>query len=175
MSTQHKGRLAIGKVVKAFGIKGEVVVRPLTDSPQRFRGLRNAYLGRTESAAEKVGITGVQVGARGVRVMFKGITDRTAAEQIVGSLLFVEDKDRTPLPEGRYYIHDMIGIAVMDQAGNQVGTLKDVLKMPASDVYVVDVDGRDVLIPAVKEFIKKIDVEGKAMVVHLIEGMVNED
>lgn len=172
MNKKESSRLAIGKVVKAFGIKGEVVVYPLTDSTLRFRRLRKVYLGKTETNAREVAITGVRVGSRGVRMDFKGIADRTAAEQLVGEFLFVDERNRVALPEGRYFIHELTGMAVIDQTGTRIGTLTDVLKMPANDIYVVDANGREVMIPAVREFVKKIDVDAMVMVVHTIEGLV---
>jgi len=172
LSKKESSRLAIGKVVKAFGIKGEVVVFPMTDSTRRFQRLRKVYLGKTATSAREIAITGVRIGSRGVRMDFEGIADRTSAEQLVGEFLFVDEQNRVVLPEGRYFIHELTGMAVIDQTGTRIGTLTDVLKMPASDVYVVDVNGREVMIPAVREFVKKIDVEAMVMVVHTIEGMV---
>lgn len=172
MSKKESSRLAIGKVVKAFGIRGEVVVFPLTDSTRRFQRLRKVYIGKDASNARENDITGVRAGSRGVRMSFKGVADRTAAEQLVGGFLFVDERNRVVLPEGRYFVHELTGMAVIDQTGNRIGTLTEVLKMPANDIYVVDAHGREVMIPAVREFVKKIDVEAMVMVVHTIEGLV---
>jgi 16S rRNA processing protein RimM len=112
------------------------------------------------------------VGPRGVKMKFAGIDDRTAAEQLVGSFLYVKETERARLPKGRYYTHDIVGLAVIDEQGVDHGTVRDVLKMPAHDVYVVGGKGNEILLPAVKEFILKIDLRTRTMKVRLIEGMV---
>ena len=93
------------------------------------------------------------------------------AEKMVGSLLFVDEKDAIRLPKGTFFIHDVVGLKVVDEEENFVGIVKDVLKYPANDVYVIENEGKELLLPAVKEFVKKIDPAAKTMTVHLIEGM----
>ncbi len=163
---------AVGKVVKAFGIKGDVVIAPMTDSPHRFAALKHAYLGPSESTAQEVSITRAHIESRGVRLKVKGVNDRDAAEHIVGYLLYVDRRHRIKIPRGTYFIHDIIGLNVADEQGRVLGTVREVLRMPAHDVYVVGQDTREVLIPAVKEFILGVDLAERRMTVHLIEGMV---
>ncbi|MDL1892355.1 16S rRNA processing protein RimM, partial [Sphingobacteriales bacterium CHB3] len=78
------------------------------------------------------------------------------------------------LPKGSYFIHNIIGLRVIGENDEAIGVVKDVLKYPANDVYVVERYGNEVLLPAVKEFIKKIDMESGTMTVRLIEGMLDE-
>lgn len=166
--------LAIGKIVKAFGIGGEVVVFPMTDDTLRFKKLKNVFVGQTELKATDRAITAVAVEQRGVRLRLEGIEDRTAAEQLVGLLLFVDEKDAVRLQKGTFFIHQVVGLNVVDETGQPIGSVKDVLKYPAHDVYVVESNGRELMLPAVKEFIKKIDIEANVMRVKLIEGMLDE-
>ena len=173
MSDAGRALYAVGKVVKVFGIRGEVVVQPMTDSLERFKKLRTVFVGRDDDNAVASEVEHVRVESRGVRLKFAGTNDRTAAGRFVGSLIFVGEADRVRLARKQYFIHDVIGLTVVDQAGSTIGTVKDVLRMPAQDVYVVATGGRDVMIPAVKEFIISIDLGTRSMKVHLIEGMLD--
>lgn len=166
--------LAVGKIVKPFGIRGELVVLPMTSSPARFRKLKQVLVGPTDARVAEYGILSARVEPRGVRITLRGITDRTTAEKLVGSLLFVDEKDAVRLPKGTYFIHNIIGLRVIGENGEAIGVVKDVLKYPANDVYVVKRNGNEVLLPAVKEFIKKIDMESRTMKVRLIEGMLDD-
>ncbi len=167
--------LAIGSVVKAFGIEGYVIVQQLTDFPSRFRKRTRVLLGRSGKEVQELVIVGAAVGPRGVKLKFAGIDDRDAAEGLVGSLLYVKDTERATLPKGRYYTHDIVGLAVVDEQGVVHGTVREVLKMPAHDVYVISGKGSEILLPAVKEFVLKIDLVAHTMKVRLIEGMVERE
>jgi len=166
---------AIGRVVKAFGIKGEVVVQPMTDSVSRFKKLKRVFVGLDEAGAREVAVEFVRMGTRGVRIKLHSIESRSAAEECVGSLLFVDEADRVHLPRGKYFVHDIIGMRVISEVGEEIGVVKDVLKLPANDVYVVEMNGREGMIPAVKEFVRDINVTTRTMRVRLIEGMIQED
>ena len=162
---------AVGKIVKAHGIKGDVVVQPMTGSVKRFLKLKHAFLGKTATSAREVTVERVHVQERGVRLKLAGIDDRTSAEELRGEVLFVDKQERLRLPHGTYFVHDVIGLQVVDEEGKPLGIVKDVLPLPAHDVYVIDVEGRDIMVPAVKEFIRKIDMNRRTMEVRLIEGM----
>jgi 16S rRNA processing protein RimM len=162
-------------VVKAFGIEGHVIVQRLTDFPSRFRKGNRVLLGRSEQEARDVVIELAAAGPRGVNVKFAGIDDRTGAEQLVGSLVYVREAERARLPKGRYYTHDIVGLSVIDENGVNRGTVREVLKMPAHDIYVVGGQGNEILLPAVREFVLKIDLAARTMKVRLIEGMVERE
>lgn len=163
--------LAVGIVVKAFGIRGEVVVQPLTDFPDRFRKLRTVLLGHSAGETRKMRIAGAVVEPRGVRLHLAEIDDRSGAEGIVGEYLFVEPSQRVPLPKGRYYVHQVIGLSVVTETGEEAGRVTDVLKLASHDVYVVEHHGREYMIPGVKEFILAIEPDEGRMRVRLIDGM----
>ena len=166
--------MAIGKVVKVFGLRGEVIVSPMTDNVARYKKLKQVFLGANETGAVEVDVASIHIQPRGVRLKLAHVSDRNAAEAIIGDLLFVKEKDAIRLPKGSFFVHDIIGLTVVDESGNSIGTVNDVLKYPANDIYVIDCNGREVMVPAVKEFIKKIDPETKTMRVKLIDGMLNE-
>jgi 16S rRNA processing protein RimM len=162
---------AVGEFVKAFGIRGEIVVRPMTDSVQRLGKLQKVFVGPSAETARETAVEYTRVERRGVRVKLLHVDDRVAAERIVGALLFVDERNRMPPPKGRYFIHDVVGLTVIDQRHRTLGTVTEVLRMPAHDVYVIRSGNREVMVPAMKQFIKRIDVKTKTMRVHLIEGM----
>jgi 16S rRNA processing protein RimM len=175
----HRELIAVGKIVKAFGIKGDVIVQPMTDDPERFRLLRNVRISRGPGETNReshgaVRIERVAIGQRGVRLKLEGVDDRSRAEDLVGRNVLVDEEQRVRLPKGRYFIHDIIGLAVVDEQGRHIGVVKDIMRLPANDVYVVDRHGRELLLPAVKEFIKQVDLDSRSVCVSLIEGMLEE-
>jgi len=172
VNTIDRQLLAVGSIVKAFGLKGDVVVQPMTDSPSRFRELKTLWLGNDNRSVAEIRIQKAVVEPRGVRLKLEGVDDRTSAEKMRGKILFVDEEHRVRLPRGRYFVHDVIGLLVRDEAGNELGSVADVLRYPAHDVYVVRGNGREFMIPAVKEFVAAIDVAARTMTVRPIEGMV---
>jgi len=160
--------------MKPFGIQGEIVVQTMTDSPERFKKLKRVYLGTDEATAIEMDVEYVQVGERGVRLKLMATPDRTSAERIVGELLFVAEEQAIRLKKGTHFVHDLLGLQVVDENGDEVGILKDILKLPGHDVYVIDNHGREMMVPAVKEFLKEINIPARRIKVRLIEGMQDE-
>ena len=175
MKRPRHGLIAVAKIAKAFGIKGELVAQAMTDDAGRLVQLRRAFYGRTEDTAEEVRIEQVSLGQRGVRVKLAGVEDRTRAEHMVGGFLFVDDAEALQPPPGRFYIHDVVGLRVIDQEERCIGAVTEVLKLPAHDVYVVGTGTQEIMIPAVREFVKSIDLKEGTIRVRLIEGMLEED
>lgn len=169
--TDHPPLVAVGRITKVFGIRGEVVVQPLTSSPDRFERLSTVLTGPTDREVRTRTIASLQIGERGVRMSFTGVTDRTAAEALRGHYLFVTPEERITPGPGEYFVEDVIGLRVVDERNAPVGRVKDVLHMPAHDVYVIDGGDGDLLVPAVKEFVLGIDVAKGELRVRLIEGM----
>lgn len=169
--TDHQPLVAVGRIVKVFGLRGEVVVKPLTSSPERFARLATVLVGPAETDARPRTIASVQIGGKGVRLGFDDVTDRTAAEALRGHFLFVTAEERITPPPGRYFVEDVVGLRVVDERDGDVGRVKDVLRMPAHDVYVIGTAAEDILLPAVKEFVREIDVERGEMRVRLLDGM----
>ncbi len=179
MSPAVRELLAVGRIVKAFGIRGDVIVRPMTDNPDRFRTLKHVFLGRHEDVvrqadtpAEQTTIEYVHIDARGVRLRLSSIPDRTAAERSVGLLLLIAQTDRVHLEEGRYFVHELVGLTVVNEGGETLGILAEVMRMPAHDVYVVRTEEHEFMIPAVSEFVRAVDMGARTMTVRLIDGML---
>jgi 16S rRNA processing protein RimM len=172
VSNRQRQFIAVGSIAKAHGVRGEVVIQLLTDSSARFRGLKRVWLGTSERSAVEVAIDHAAIETRGVRLKLSTLNSREEAEKVRGQLLFVEEQNAVRLPKDRYFVHDIIGMEVRDGEGHRLGTVDDVLRYPASDIYVVRGEGREIMIPAVKEFVKKIDAAGRTITVRLIDGMM---
>jgi 16S rRNA processing protein RimM len=172
--TEDSEYLAIGRIVKPFGVRGEVVVEPLTDDPDRFAALRTVLVGEHATAGRRMKVERVRPTGRGVRLALEGVGDRSAAEGLRGQFLFVPPDERIRLPEGRHFVHTLIGLAVVSEQGEPLGSLVEVLKLPAHDVYVVRGERGEMMIPAVEEFVRRIDPAAGVITVRLIEGMSPE-
>jgi 16S rRNA processing protein RimM len=159
-------RYLTGTILKPKGLKGEVKVFPVTDYPERFLSRKAYYIGKTDSEAVPCNVVRASLAKGFAWLFFEGVESREAAEAICGMNLYIEEKELQPMPEGRAYLHELIGLAVIDGRGNQAGVVTDVLQMPSSEVYEVSMSsGRVVLLPAIDEFIEEIDTERRLMVV----------
>ncbi|MCG0274638.1 MAG: ribosome maturation factor RimM [Thermosediminibacteraceae bacterium] len=166
--------ITVGKVLCPWGVKGQVKVEPLTDDINRFRKLKSVLV-EENGALKSFGIESVIfLKKRFVVLKFQGIDSVESAESFRGKYLMIHRKDAVKLPEGHYFICDIIGMDVYNEEdGTFLGKIRDVLKTGANDVYVVALqDGKELLLPAIKEVVKDIRLEENKMVVKLMEGMV---
>jgi 16S rRNA processing protein RimM len=138
----------------AFGIAGAVKVLTLTDFEDRFAPGSNLML---EGASRRVEWSRKR--PSGFVVKFSELDSRTVAETYQGSYLEVEDEEVRPLPVGRWYHHQLIGLAVATEGGEELGTLTSVLERPANDVWVVGEGGVEHLIPATHDAVLDVDLE----------------
>ncbi len=152
--------LCIGKIVKPQGIRGEVKVTSFTDDPERFLKLTKIWLGE---GGEQARVVSARVSGQDVFLLLEGVADRNAAEALRDKELFVDREHAVKLPKGRYFIADLIGLAVLDETGAKLGRLEDVSQAGGNDVYSVK-GPRDFLFPALKRVIERIDPENGIMV-----------
>ncbi len=166
-------RLRVGWVSRPHGLRGEVRVvaeGPFQDAvPQLPRVSLVGPWGTEERQVESVRRT---QGA--FLVKLAGVDDRAAAERLRGAEVCVPRESAPPLPEGTYYVADLLGASVVTEAGEPVGTLEDVLHGPAHDVYVVRTGGKEVLLPAVREVVREVSADCRRIVVRLVPGLVEE-
>ena len=163
--------LQVGVISSTHGIRGEVKVFPTTDDPARFKKLKKVLLdtGREQLELE---LESVKFFKQFVIVKFKGIDNINDIEMYKGKSLFVPREDAVELKEDEYYIGDLIGMEVFTEEG-RFGVLKDVMETGANEVYVIDSDEHgEVLIPAIKQCILDVDIEGKRMKIRLMEGLI---
>lgn len=163
--------LEIGQIVNTFGIKGMVKIRPFTDDIRRFDRLKKVYIKKNN--VEEYEIEEVKYHKDMVLIKFKGIENLEQANLLRNYYLLVNRDEEEPLEEGRYYIVDMLGIEVYTDEGKKLGILDDIFNTGSNDVYVIkDELGKQILLPAIKEVIKQVNIENKNMIVHLIPGLV---
>jgi 16S rRNA processing protein RimM len=167
-------RLAIGKVLKPWGLKGAVKLYSYAESPESFLRISEFYV-EGEDEQIVLSVEDAKQHKKAVLVKFKGRDRIEDVEDLVGLTLYVNKEDLPPLEEGEYYWHQLIGMEVRTDTGKPVGTLEKILDTGSHDVYVVRKGERETLIPAVRDVIQKVDVAGKRMIIHAIEGLLNED
>lgn len=165
-------KFRIGSIARCIGMKGEVVVNPDTFDINRFYDLDSVYVGHSEDASKQLSIESVRLHKERPVLKFSSADSRNDAEQLVGKRVYVDENERIELPEGRLFIHDIIGMKVYTVDKSFVGHVKDVLQLPAHNIYVVSHDDKEVLIPAVDEFIDSIDEDERTIRIKPIEGLL---
>lgn len=164
--------LQVGVISSTHGVRGEVKVFPTTDDVKRFKKLKEVILdtGREHLVLE---IEGVKFFKQFVILKFKGMDNINDIEKYKGKSLLIDRKHAVKLKKNEYFIADMIGLNVYTEDGEKFGTMKEVLETGANDVYIIDSPKYgEVLIPAIKQCILKVDIEHGKMVIHLMEGLV---
>ena len=165
--------LKVGIISSTHGIRGEVKVFPTTDDPQRFKKLKNILL---DSGKEKrnLKIQSVKFFKQFVILKFEEIDDINDVEKYKGSSLYVTRDQAVKLKEDEYFIADLIGLTVIAEEEKLEGTLKDVMETGANDVYVIELtDGRELLLPAIKECVLSVDIEKGEMQIRLLDGLLD--
>ena len=164
--------LEIGQIVNTFGIKGMVKVKPFTDDIRRFDELKTVYVEKNSTQTEYE-IEEVKYHKDMVLIKFKGIDKVEQAEMLRNSYLTVSRDSVEKLEEGRYYIVDLLGLEVYTDEQILLGTLEDIFNTGSNDIYVVkDKQGKQILLPAIQDVIRQIDIENKKIIVHLLPGLI---
>jgi len=167
------GKISIGYISAAHGVKGEVRIVPLTDFPERFdqMDVLNLYLDGKLLRNLKVLLVRKHEG-KGELIIESDIQNRDEAELLVGASVLIDPDERVLLPEGSYWIDDLIGLQVVDKNGEVLGVVENLLSTGGKEVYEIkDGNGRLHYIPAVDDFIKDIDLPAGKIRVELIEGL----
>lgn len=164
--------LEVGQIVNTHGIKGYVKVVPFTNYIERFEELEKIYIKKKNETVEMY-IEEIKYQKNMVLVKFKGIERIEEAELLKNSIILIDRENSIELEEGEYFIVDLIGLDVYTDESKLLGKLDDIYNTGSNDIYVVkDELGKQLLLPALKEVIKDIDLDNKKMTVHLIEGLI---
>ncbi len=168
-----KDYLVIGKIGGAHGVRGEVKIIPLTDDVRRFSSLKECLiLDDRERVKETKEVEKARVDDTRTLVKFKGIDDRDEVGKLTGFYIAVSREDAVKLPEGRYFIADLIGLKVIDDERGELGTIKDIINSGASDIIIVKRKGKnELLIPYLNAIVYEVDIAGGTMKVKLPEGL----
>lgn len=168
--TGEAGYLVIGTIVGAHGIRGEVKVTPLTDFPERFKPGTRLFVGR-QPDVRPVEIVAARPHKGMWLVKLSTVPDRNAAELLNDQYLLIPEADAMPLGEHENYVHDLIGLAVVTTEGEPLGRITEVIFTPANDVYVVQGDAGELLLPALRSVVVAVDLDARRMTVNLPDGL----
>lgn len=165
--------LEIGQIVNTFGIKGQVKIVPFTDDITRFDELKEIYVEK-RNELKLFQIEQVNYKKNMVILKLKGIETVEEAEKLRNCYLKIDRKDAKKLPKDTYFIVDLLGLDVYTDEGKLLGKVDDIYNAGSSDIYVVkDELGKQILLPAIKDVLKEVDLENQKIIVHLIKGLVD--
>ena len=167
MPEPESQNIAIGEVMGAWGLKGEIRIRVLTDFPERFRPGGSFLIEGVPYTIE-----GVKSCKDGLILKLAGIESPEEAWKLRHLPLEIPESELSPLPEGSFYHFQIIGLDVYNTEGARLGCVKQVLTTGSNDVYVVEATGKEILIPAVADVVKNIDPAAGRMTVEVIEGLL---
>ena len=162
----------VGVIANTHGIKGEVKVFPTTGEPERFNYLKDVIL---DTGKEKLPleVSSVRFFKNLVIVKFKGINNINDIEKYKGCELYVTRENAIPLEEGEYYLADILDAKVVTEDGEDFGVLTDILETGANNVFVVDHQEKEVLLPDIPDCVKNVDVENGIITVHIMKGLLD--
>lgn len=156
--------IRIGKILSTQGNRGALRVLPLTDFPERFQKMTHVQVAINDLLRE-LNIEDARFHKKYVIIKFKEIQDMNAACDLKGGYLVVTRDELMPLPKDNFYIFDLIGLEVFELDGVRLGIITDIIKTGSNDVYVVETGAKPLLIPALKQVVQEIDLDGRRMVV----------
>ena len=167
-------RLQVGVIASTHGVHGEVKIFPTTDDVRRFKKLKEVILdtGKENRILE---IESVKFFKQFAILKFRGIDTIDEAEKYRRKSLYVTRENAVRLQKDEYFIADLIGVKVLDEQEQELGTLEDVIETGANDVYQIRLkDGRQLLLPAIKECVLDVDVEAGRMKIHILDGLLED-
>jgi 16S rRNA processing protein RimM len=162
-----QGYIAVGRILGPWGLQGDLKVEPLTDFPERFALGCSVYVGGVVHSIERC-----RWHKGKVYIKLSGIDSATAAEAVRQRFLEVPEEELKPLSEGEYYQFQILGLEVRTMEGQPLGKVSQILSTGSNDVFVVHGEGGELLIPALDDVIKAIDLDGGWMEVELVEGLL---
>lgn len=165
----------IGMIGKSVGTDGSVNLTAWSSYPERFQGMKTFFLTKEKAVPRTLDIENLEITSKRISVKFKGINSIEAAAHLSGYRITIPKSERFELPEGQYYIDDLLTCKVFTVEGDLLGNITDVWDMGANDIYVVDYQGKELLIPVVDEFVKDIDIKACRITVQLLDGMIPGD
>jgi 16S rRNA processing protein RimM len=172
--TNDSDWVIVGNIVGVFGLRGEIKVEPWSSFPERFAKTEILYAGPKHTPYR---VLGAHPHKQHILLQLEGITSIEAAERLLGQVLSIPAEQIHELPDDSFYLHDLIGLEVVHTNGRKLGIVKDVLVTGGIDLFVITGhrSGQDMLLPAVKEFIKSIDIPSGVLEVDPIPGLLDDD
>jgi 16S rRNA processing protein RimM len=167
--------MIVGRVMKPFGVRGEVKVKPITDRAERFHDLSFVFIKKGEGY-KKMEIECCRLHGDHVCLKPAEFSSRDDAAALAGELLYIDREHAARIEEGSHYCYDLVGCSVRTTGGRILGVLREIQNAGSCDVYVVNTGAEngsrgELLIPAISEVVKKIDVKAKEIVIEPLEGL----
>ena len=164
--------LVVGFLRRAHGVHGEIILDLHTDFPERLQSGKKLFIGEER---KPMTLSGSRPHAKGMLLKFKGIETPEEAGRLRNQWVYVKTTELPRLPEGKIYQHELFGFDVVDEGGNSLGELVEIIETGANDVYVVRSEsGKEILLPAIPSVILEADSTQRVMRVHLLEGLVDD-
>ena len=160
--------LAVGRVLRPHGVRGELLLASLTDFPEHLSEQKTIYLGEPPVPHA---LMGVRLHRGQLIIRLANCHDRESADFYREQLVQIEAQTAAPLPPGMYYHHQLVGLAVYTEEGEHLGELAEVLETGANDVYVVKGPQGELLLPVIADVIRGVDLEAHRLTVHLLDGL----
>jgi 16S rRNA processing protein RimM len=165
--------LAVGFLRRPHGVYGDILMEVYTDFPERLQAGTRVFLGEKYVPAD---IKHIRSHNDGLLIGFIGYETPESVGKLRNLTVYVPTANRPTLPDGRFYHYQLLGVRVVDDAGNELGTLTDIIQTGANDVYVVtSEDGRELLLPAIKDVVLGVDLSAKTITIHLIPGLLDTE
>jgi len=158
-----------GIILKPRGLQGELKVEIVTDFPESFLSRREYFAGKSVDLVERLRVDKVALSSGFAWLFFEGFDTVEKAESLVGWSLFVAEEQLLPQPENRAWLHEIIGMKVLDRRRSEIGVVTNVIRMPAHEVYEVEVGGKKVLLPAIGEFVEEFNLGQKFIVIPRVD------
>lgn len=165
-----KDYLLCGKIVNTHGVSGDVKVLPYTDNTAFFDGIKKVSL----ESMQVLTPVSFKPHKNAIIMRFKEIDTMDKAEKLKNEEIYVKRAEAPPLPEGRHYIVDLIGLEVVTDSGRGLGKITDVLQTGSNDVYIVNGD-REYLIPVIDEVVLNIDTEKRIVLIKPLKGLLDDE
>ena len=159
--------IVVGRVLRTHGRTGGVRVKTLTDVPHRFGPGETLQIASNSYQIA----TSNQIGADLVLLTFRGINTLSAAQPLVDHWITVPETETPQLPEGEYFHYQLLGLRVFTEEGEELGQLSEILETGSNDVYVVSGGAKEILIPAISDVVRQVQLAEKRMVVELPDGL----
>ena len=170
MADDNQQYLVVGEVLKPFGFRGEVKIQVLTDYPNRLLKHKTVYIGPN---AREFQVASARSHGSYILMKFVGFDTDASVAKLRGEVVKIPVADAAKLKKNQYYHHQIIGLNVVTQDGESLGTIQEILETGANDVYLVRTpQGKEILLPAIKDVVKKIDLDAGQMTIVLVPGLV---
>jgi 16S rRNA processing protein RimM len=164
--------IEIGQIIKPHGLAGRVKVLSYLESDRLLTTLKDVFIGPDRDSSKRYPIENVRPeGRTHFSLKLEGVEDRNAADALRGLRISVPCESLEPLPEGEYYWEDLIGLAVVTEDGKPLGRIESIFPTGSNDVYVCKAGGKEILLPAIADVIRSVDIQAGTVIVRLLKGL----